>query len=90
MDPEAGGKVVKLYKMHGDQLEEIKNIKTFAVNKIFEIGIPFADIGIKSGDEIHFTVSVKKDGKELESWPKGGVIVFKAPDEEFLSSSWFV
>ncbi len=68
----------------------IKDLSGFAVKKVIEIGIPFSEIKVKPGDEVHFNIAVKKGGNELESWPKGGIIVFKAPDEDFITSSWFV
>lgn len=73
-----------------DTHEKVKDLDTFGVCNVIEVGIPFSDIGIKGGDEVHLCVSVKKDGKELENWPKGGVIMFNAPDEDYIASSWFV
>lgn len=70
--------------------EKTKSLTTYGVGRIIEIGVPFCDLEIKDGDEVNFTVAVRKSGKEIESWPKGGMIVFKAPDEEFAASSWFV
>jgi len=72
------------------QFEKKQDLDTFAVKKIVEIGVPFADLEIKKGEEVQMSVLVKKDCRELENWPKGGIIVFKAPDEEFLASAWFV
>lgn len=70
--------------------EKIKQIETYGANKIIEIGVKFSDLEIVSGAEVAFLVSVKKDGKNIETWPKGGMIIFNAPEEDFEAKSWFV
>ncbi len=67
-----------------------KDLSSVGVGRVIELGVDFPDLGIKERDEIQMTVAVKRSGKELESWPKGGVIAFKAPDEDFESSNWLV
>ncbi|MCX5749133.1 MAG: glycoside hydrolase family 57 protein [Candidatus Saganbacteria bacterium] len=84
-------KRVAVFKLgQSGQFEKKSGISTFAVKKIIEIGVPFSVLEIRQGDEVQLNVSVKKDCRELESWPKGGIINFKAPDEDYLASSWFV
>jgi hypothetical protein len=82
---------VILYRLgQSMQFEKVKSIDSFSVKKVIEIAVPFSDLEIKKGDEVQLAVCVKKDCRELENWPKGGIIVFKAPDEDYLASSWFV
>ncbi len=84
-------KKIKLLKLEPNgNYEKVKTTGSVAVNKIIELGVPFADLEIAPGAEVHLTVSVKKDGKDIENWPKGGVIIFRAPDDEYIASSWFV
>ena len=58
--------------------------------KILELAAGFKDLEIEPKSEVNLAVTVKKEGKELERWPKGGIIVFNCPDEEFEAESWFV
>ncbi len=84
-------KCVSLLKLEsGEHFVKVKDIDTYGVKKIIEVGVLFSDLNIKPKDEVNFTVALKKDGKELERWPKGGLISFNAPDEDFEASSWFV
>ncbi len=88
---DAGNKIFELY--HQDEQKnwaKLKNMDSVSVGRVIELGVDFADLGIKERDEIQMTVSVKRHDKELEYWPKGGVISFKAPDEEFESANWLV
>lgn len=88
---QGSGKELSLFKFDEQaHLSKVKDLDSFGVSRVIEMGVDFADLGIKEGEEVHLTVSVKRDGKELEYWPKGGIIVFKAPDEDFVASSWFV
>ncbi|MEK7375819.1 MAG: hypothetical protein AABZ57_01445, partial [Candidatus Margulisiibacteriota bacterium] len=80
-----------LYKLSFSGRFEInKEVCSVEAKRIIEIGIDFKDLEIAPKAEVNFAVAVKKDDKELERWPKGGIITFNCPDEEFESESWFV
>ncbi|MFA4966674.1 MAG: glycoside hydrolase family 57 protein [Candidatus Margulisiibacteriota bacterium] len=70
--------------------EEIKKMNSFAIKKIVEFSIPFSDLGINPGDELQFCIVIMKDGKELERWPRGGVISLKAPTTTYEMEQWSV
>ncbi|MCE5252400.1 glycoside hydrolase [bacterium] len=61
-----------------------------AVDKVAEVGIAYADLGIKSGKRVGFTVMLFEKGVERERWPRVGQISFVVPDEEFQSKMWQV
>lgn len=88
---EQGTKTLSLYKQDkAKNWEKTRELAALGVGRIIEMGIDFSDLGIKEHDEIQMTVSVKRYDNELECWPKGGIIAFKAPDEDFESANWFV
>lgn len=88
---EEGGKAFALFQQDGEKnWTKLKDLQSVGVGRVIEAGIDFSDLGIKERDEINLTVSVKRSGRELEYWPKGGVISFRAPDEDFESANWFV
>lgn len=78
------------------QLEEqgswkkVKELSSFGVRRIIEMGIPFAELGVKPGEKIEFTVVAYKEGQELERWPRGGVISVTAPTETYADEQWYV
>lgn len=84
-------KKVEIYKLMEDgHFKKTKDIDRFAVNKIIEIGVEFSDLEIGKGCDVSFALTVKKDGNVVERWPKGGMIVFTSPGEDFEAQSWFV
>jgi len=81
--------VLSLYKLtDNDTWEKVKELSTFGISKIIEIGLSFEEIGAKQGDEIQFSVVIIKDGNELEHWPRGGMLSFKFPDDSFELNNW--
>jgi alpha-amylase/alpha-mannosidase (GH57 family) len=67
---------------------KVKELTSFAANKIIEFAVPFADLGVKPGEELHFTITVAHRGNELERWPRGGMIAFRAPTLSYETDQW--
>ena len=59
-----------------------------AVDTIVELGISFADIDVKSGTRVGFTIQLYENGIERGHWPRIGNISFVVPDEKFESIMW--
>jgi len=70
--------------------EKVKDIESFCVGRIIEIGLSFSDIAINLGDDACVSVIIGKDGGELERWPRGGLICFSAPTEDYEARFWKV
>jgi hypothetical protein len=70
--------------------EFVKDLNDFGINKIIELGVPFADIGTKPGDEMQFSTSIAKLGNELERWPRGGMLTFIVPTSSYEMEQWSV
>lgn len=68
--------------------EKVKDITSFGVNKVIELGVPFEDIGAKAGDEIQFSILVEKSGNEVERWPRGGMLKVLAPTPSYELEQW--
>ncbi len=69
-------------------LVKIKPIQSVAVEKIIEIGISFADIGVKDDEEIAFVIIVEKEGLEMERWPNRNLVRFIKPKEDYFVAHW--
>lgn len=83
--------VCTLYKLdEKENWQEVKKLSTFAIKKIIELSLPFADISAKTGDEIQFCIAVEKEGNEIERWPRGGVISIKVPTATYEMEQWSV
>ncbi len=81
----------KLYHMNDrHEWELVKELSSFGIGRIVELGIPFADLGVKSGQHLEFTVVVYKDKQELERWPRGGGITVIVPSESYEQEQWYV
>ncbi|MFA5839583.1 MAG: glycoside hydrolase family 57 protein [Candidatus Margulisiibacteriota bacterium] len=65
-------------------------ITSFGIDKIVEVGIPFALVEAKPRDRIEFVITIAKDGQELERWPRGDVITIFVPDESYTMEQWSV
>jgi hypothetical protein len=67
-----------------------KELQLFAVGKIVETAIPFADLLAQPGDSIEFSVSILKHGEELERWPRDSMLNIVVPSEDYAMEQWFV
>lgn len=59
-------------------------------NRIFELAIPFADLGFQAGQQAWFRVYVCKDDRELARYPRDGLVSFTIPGPDFESRMWNV
>ncbi|MFA4857941.1 MAG: glycoside hydrolase family 57 protein [Candidatus Margulisiibacteriota bacterium] len=67
-----------------------KELQLFAVGRIIEAAIPFADLAAQPGDSIEFSVSILKHGEELERWPRDSMLNVVVPSENYALEQWFV
>jgi hypothetical protein len=72
-----------------DNYETIKKISSFAVGKIIEIGIPFEDLQVKTGENIEFMLIVYKNNFEIGRFPEG-LIKVVVPTKDFDAEMWSV
>jgi alpha-amylase/alpha-mannosidase (GH57 family) len=81
----------KLSKMNDRQeWMEIKELDSFGVGRIIEIGIPFRELGAHPAKKIEFVVVVCKDGQEIERWPRGGMISLTPHTDTYEQDQWYV
>lgn len=74
----------------GVNFQKVKDYSSIKVKDIFEFSIPFSELGFKPKETVHFFVQVKKDGIQLDRYPRRGYISFKVPDKEFELDEWMV
>jgi len=81
----------KLYKINEQKEDElVKELESFGVGKIIEVGLPFSCLEAKPTQKVEFVVAVSKDGHEIERWPKGGEIAVAVPTESYSDEQWYV
>ena len=88
---EEGRYIFKLHRLNEKhEWELIKEIESFGVGRIIELGIPFSFLDAKAGQKIEFIIVIYKDGQELERWPRGGGITVAVPTESYEEEQWFI
>ena len=63
---------------------------TICRDAVIEMGIPFARLEAKPGQEIRVAIVVTKEGMELERIPRHAPLVIQVPDATFEASMWRV
>jgi len=58
--------------------------------RIFEAGVPFADLGAGTGQELALSLHVMRGDVELERLPRYGFLTIKVPDRDFERVHWRV
>jgi len=60
-----------------------------AADEIFEMKVPFSALQAKEKDEISFSVSVMKNGAEIERCPFRGYVTLAVPTPDFEAMMWY-
>lgn len=66
------------------------DIENIAVKDVVELAIPFKNLGLKSGDEMRFFITIVGDNLPPERWPRRGYIIENIPDKDFELYNWRV
>ena len=72
----------------GDSVK-IKDINEVAYQDIFEMGISFNDLEAHENNDITFSISISKNGEEIERCPWKGYITVTVPTPEFEAMLWY-
>ncbi len=91
-----------LYKQVSDGWTLVREIQRVAAVDIFEIEIPFTEIGAKENDEINFILEAVRNGEEamspqtrisgsdsVERAPGRGYVTVKVPSEDYEKIMWY-
>jgi alpha-amylase/alpha-mannosidase (GH57 family) len=78
-----------VYEKIEEQWNFVKETNSVAAKDIFEIEIPFSDIKVKENDEIHFSVTILRNGDEIERCPWRGHITVVAPTAYYEAMMWY-
>lgn len=68
--------------------QKIKKIKEVALEQILELGVSFADLGVKENDKVKILLKLIKNGKILNIVPHYRPISFLVPGADFDASQW--
>jgi alpha-amylase/alpha-mannosidase (GH57 family) len=61
-----------------------------AVERVVEVAVPFADLGLKEGERVEFFVEVWEGGVELGRYPPDRPCTLVVPGRDFESTMWSV
>ncbi len=78
-----------LFEKRDDNWILTKEITEVAVQDIFEIGVPFADLKAEQNDEIHLFISIGKGTEEIERCPWRGHLIITVPTPDFEALMWY-
>jgi alpha-amylase/alpha-mannosidase (GH57 family) len=78
-----------IYEKISEEWVEVKTTQNVAVQEIFEIGLPFADIKTKENDEIHFSIDIMRNGEEEERCPWRGHVTVAVPTPYYETLMWY-
>ena len=90
LSPDAKTIEAVILRKEKDACSAIKKISAIAVDKVIELGLDFATLGVKGGDEIKLYLLVKKDSVELERWPRSAPLAIEVPTENYELMRWYV
>jgi len=60
------------------------------VHTVVECAVPFLLLGFSPGTVCEFVLVVRRDGKELERWPRDGLLALDVPSDTFELDHWTV
>jgi alpha-amylase/alpha-mannosidase (GH57 family) len=58
------------------------------VGSILELGLPFASLGLKAGDNVDLLVQLMQGGEPVESLPAADLVRFSVPDASYQAFMW--
>ncbi len=61
-----------------------------AVDRIIEMAVRFADLGLQPGDALHFFAELHSGGGSLDRAPREGTIDMTVPSTDFERVMWQV
>ncbi|HIJ59256.1 MAG TPA: glycoside hydrolase [Nitrospirae bacterium] len=67
----------------------VKTTFLASAKDIFELQIPFDQIGVNMNDEIQFSIHIMKNGDEIERCPWRGYITFTCPSPDYEKMMWY-
>ena len=59
-----------------------------AADAILEIAVPFASLGVKVGDAVHFVIELSQNDQSIERVPTEGAIEAQVPSPDFELMMW--
>ena len=70
--------------------EERGSSQLIGWRKILELAVPFKDIQIEQGHELHLSLVVKSHGLEIARYPRHSPVTIMVPGPEFEATMWRV
>ncbi|NLI29431.1 MAG: glycoside hydrolase [Nitrospiraceae bacterium] len=90
--------VAELREKTDNQWRTVKTLSHVAAKDVFEIEIPFADIGAKEHDDLHLAIDIFRTvpdtpttngGESMERCPFRGYLIITVPTEDYEKLMWY-
>lgn len=78
-----------LERTTGTGWSPVKTLTGAAVRDIVELEVPFADLAAAVGDELRFSVEIRRNGEEVERSPWRGHLSVTVPSPDFETMMWY-
>ncbi|GAB4332318.1 MAG: glycoside hydrolase family 57 protein [Calditrichia bacterium] len=82
--------MMELFRLEGETKVRKVLEPTFGLDKILEIAIPFAELGVSAGETIGFQVAIKLNNQPIDEYPRINLIEIEVPSEYFELVEWSV
>jgi alpha-amylase/alpha-mannosidase (GH57 family) len=78
----------QIFKFEDGTFRAAASSAVCAVEQVVEIGVPFADLGVKNGDTVELAVLRMQGERTVETLPARSPVVFAAPGSDFEAIMW--
>jgi alpha-amylase/alpha-mannosidase (GH57 family) len=88
---DSGLEQFKLFQSNGpDRWQEIGTYRSICRKKIVELGLPWKDLHLEPGEEVHLSILVTEQGLEVARYPHEQPAVLTMPGPDFEAALWRV
>ena len=90
VEASSDGESIRIYANGGDGWKFASGDETVSAAFVdcFELCVSFQKLNATPGQEIRFRIVLKTEDRELEAWPRGGVVSLPVPTEDFVEEPW--
>ncbi|MFH1009572.1 MAG: glycoside hydrolase [Candidatus Latescibacterota bacterium] len=90
VEAESHAATARIFAGIEDRWQEASGDNTVSVAFVdcFELSASFSDLNATAGQDLRFRIVLKMEDRELESWPRGGVVTLPIPAEASVETPW--
>ncbi len=82
--------VIEKFETKNETTEKKLLEPSFKLGKIFEVALPFKELGLDEGEFLGFQLHIKQNGQQVEIFPHTNIIEVEVPDKFYELREWSV